>query len=48
MIFVKSELTPVIRNVEATSRKVGRTLRVLSRRTHAFSFPTDRTAGNVW
>ena len=48
MIFGKSELTSVIRNVEATTRKVGFMLTILKHRIHLSLSLTDRNAGDVW
>lgn len=47
MIFVKSELTSVIRNVEATTRKVGSTLRALAPHIHRFLTFADGNARDV-
>ena len=38
MVFVRSELTSVIRNVEATTRKVGLALRTLTLRINPFCY----------
>jgi hypothetical protein len=48
MIFVKSELTSVIRNVEGTSRKVSLASEVLIRRIHEPSSLVDGNARDVW
>jgi len=48
MIFVKSDLTSVIRNVEATTRKVRLMLGVLIHHTNPRLLPLDGDARDVW
>lgn len=47
MVFVKSELTSIIRNVEGTTRKVDLMLIILIPHIHPSLSLTDGTARNV-